>query len=111
MAETLIQLYTQERLDVPIATAYESAAYAYAIEGDEFRAKRYAALAVESMTILYGAEHPLTMDLEVMMLDPTQHRTWLYKVPKQAVGGGKKQGENDTEVEATEGKSDSWSFF
>jgi hypothetical protein len=110
MAETLITLYEQERLDVPIATAYESAAYAYAIEGDEFKARRYAALAVESMTIFYGAEHPLTLDLEVMMLDPKQHRTWLYKVPKKQVEEGKKK-ENDTEVKGEEGKSDSWSFF
>ncbi|TID21693.1 SET domain-containing protein [Venturia nashicola] len=110
MAETLIQLYQQERLDVPIATAYESAAYAYAIEGDEFTARKYAALAVESMTILYGASHPLTLDLEVMMLDPTQHRTWHYRVPKKEVGEGQ-GGENDTKVEGKEGKSDEWSFF
>ena len=108
MAETLITLYQQERLDVPIATAYESAAYAYAIEGNEFQARRYAALAVESMTIFYGADHPLTLDLEVMMLDPRQHRTWLYKVPKNEVEG---KGENDTEVKAGKGKTDSWSFF
>lgn len=112
MALTLIQLYKQERLDVPIATAYESAAYAYAIEGDEFTARRYAALAVESMTIFYGASHPLTLDLEVMMLDPKMHRTWLYSVPKKSVGGGK-DGENDTDtmVEEKGGKSDDWSFF
>jgi hypothetical protein len=110
MAETLITLYEKERLDVPIATAYESAAYAYAIEGDEFKAKRYAALAVEAMTIFYGADHPLTLDLEVMMLDPKQHRTWLYKVPKNGVGKGE-GAKNDTEEKAEKGKSDGWSFF
>jgi hypothetical protein len=110
MAENLITLYEQERLDVPIATAYESAAYAYAIEGDEFRARKYAALAVESMTIFYGAEHPLTLDLEVMMLDPRQHRTWLYKVPKKE-GEKKNSTEKGVEGEGEEGKSDGWSFF
>ncbi|KAE9985668.1 hypothetical protein EG328_007082 [Venturia inaequalis] len=108
MAETLIQLYQQERLDVPIATAYESAAYAYAIEGDEFTARKYAALAVESMTIYYGASHPLTLDLEVMMLDPKQHRTWLYRVPKNEGSEGKGS-ENGTTLE--KGISDEWSFF
>lgn len=95
---------------MPIATAYESAAYAYAIEGDEFTARKYAALAVESMTIFYGANHPLTLDLELMMLDPRKHRTWLYRVPKKEVDGSK-GGENDTKVEGKEGKSDEWSFF
>lgn len=110
MAETLIQLYQQERLDVPIATAYESAAYAYAIEGDEFTARKFAALAVESMTIFYGATHPLTLDLEVMMLDPSKHRTWLYKVPKKDIKSGEGE-KNETEVKGDKGKSDEWSFF
>lgn len=106
MAETLIQLYQQERLYVPMATAYESAAYAYAIEGNEFKARKYAALAVDSMTIFYGASHPLTLDLEVMMLDPKRHRTWGYKVPKKEDEGG-----NGALNDTKEGKSDEWSFF
>jgi len=107
MAETLISLYEQERLEVPIATAYESAAYAYAIEGKEFEARKYAMLAVEAMTIMYGADHPLTLDLEVMMLDPKQHRTWLYKVPgKEEETTKTAEKKNDTEAD-----SKSWSFF
>lgn len=105
MAETLITLYEQERLDVPIATAYEAAAYAYAIKGDEMRARKYAALSVESMTILYGADHPLTLDLEVMMLNPKDHRTWLYD-ENAAEGEGEP---SKTEQEAS--SSSKWSFF
>lgn len=118
-AETLITLYEKERLDVPIATAYESAAYAYAINGDEENAQKYASLAVESMTILYGADHPLTMDLEVMMLDPKEHRTWLYKLPKaddEATGTVGKSNKTEKEtVEQAKGSEettgDKWKFF
>jgi hypothetical protein len=81
MAELMVTLYEQERLDVPIAQAYEAAAYAYSVVGDEFATMTWASKAVEAMTILYGGEHPLTQDLEVLMLNPSEHRTWLYKVP------------------------------
>jgi hypothetical protein len=78
MAELLITLYKQERLYVPIATAYEAAAYAYSVLGDEYKTMELAALAVDAMTVFYGADHPLTMDLELLMLNPKEHRTWLY---------------------------------
>jgi hypothetical protein len=108
MAETLITLYEQERLDVPIATAYEAAAYAYAIQGDEMRARKYAALSVESMTILYGADHPLTMDLEVMMLNPKDHRTWLYE---QTGAEGGVEPSKVEEGASSSPSSSKWSFF
>jgi len=114
MAETLVTLYEQERLDVPIATAYEAAAYAYAIIGNEHKARKYAALSVESMTIMYGAEHPLTVDLEVMMLNPKDHRTWLY-VPAGSTDAAAKDktAEIKSAAEGGEGSGDDdkWSFF
>jgi hypothetical protein len=110
MAETLITLYEQERLDVPIATAYEAAAYAYAIIGNEHKARKYAALSVEAMTILYGADHPLTMDLEVMMLNPKDHRTWMYVTPgtegTAAAASGEASGTGEKAAESSK-----WSFF
>ena len=104
MAETLITLYEQERLDVPIATAYEAAAYAYAIAGNEHKARKFAALSVEAMTILYGADHPLTMDLEVMMLNPKDHRTWLYEQQQP-------ESASTTSSSAEGAESSQWSFF
>jgi hypothetical protein len=83
MAEVMIELYQQERLHVQISTAYESAAYAYSVMGDEYRTMKYASKAVEALTIMYGADHELTMDLFEMMLEPKQHRTWLYKIPQK----------------------------
>jgi hypothetical protein len=111
MAETLITLYEQERLDVPIATAYEAAAYAYAIRGDEHGARKYAALSVEAMTILYGADHPLTMDLEVMMLNPKDHRTWLYQTPGTSSAAASSNAENASGTEEKAEKSSKWSFY
>jgi hypothetical protein len=83
MAEVMVELYKQERLFVQISTGYESAAYAYSVLGDEYRTMKYASKAVEALTIMYGADHELTMDLYEMMLDPKAHRTWLYKIPKK----------------------------
>jgi hypothetical protein len=82
MAELLVALHEQERLHVPIALAYEAATYAYSIAGDEYKTMKWASKAVEAMTILYGSDHPLTADLEVLMLNPLQHRTWKYQAPK-----------------------------
>jgi len=82
MAELLIDLYEQERLFVPMATGYEAAAYAYSVIGDEYRTMMYAGKAVDALTIMYGAEHELTLDMEIMMRDPKLHRTWLFSVNK-----------------------------
>ena len=109
LAETLIELYDRERLYVPIATAYEAAAYAYAMLGNADKAQKYASLSVEAMTILYGADHALTMDLEVMMLNPKDHRTWLYQLPNAEGDEGQKKGDdNKTEKEK---EKDKCSFF
>src|ERR1700760_992909 len=42
MAELMIELYQQERLYIGIATAYEAAAYAYSVMGDEYNTMLYA---------------------------------------------------------------------
>ncbi|KAF2430477.1 SET domain-containing protein [Tothia fuscella] len=110
MAETLITLYEQERLHVPIATAYEAAAYAYAIVGNEQKARKYAALSVEAMTIMYGADHPLTMDLEVMMLNPKDHRTWLFEQQGQEADSSAEEG-GATQVGEEAAARSKWSFF
>jgi hypothetical protein len=83
MAELMIDLYKQERLHIGISTAYESAAYAYSVIGDEFKTMLYASKAVDVLTIMYGEDNDLRKDLEEMMIDPKSHRTWLYKIPKK----------------------------
>jgi hypothetical protein len=61
-----------------ISTAYEAAAYAYAVVGDEFMTKKYATLAWESLIIMFGADHELTVDMADMLENPTEHRTWKF---------------------------------
>jgi hypothetical protein len=78
MAEYLVDLYRTERMEGQIVHAYEAAAYAYAVAGDEFGTKKYATLAWEALTILYGADHELTVDMGEMRTDPQSHRTWKY---------------------------------
>jgi len=84
MAEYLVKLYEQERLHAPIATAYEAAAYAYSVIGDEYNTAKWAGLAVEALTILYGSDHELTQDLETLMLKPREHRTWNFSLGNEA---------------------------
>lgn len=81
MAELMIELYKQERLYIGIATAYEAAAYAYSVMGDEYNTMLYASMAVDTLNIMYGSDNDLTKDLDQMMLNPSAHRTWLYSVP------------------------------
>ena len=59
---------------------------------------------------MYGADHPLTMDLEVMMLDPKEHRTWLYKIPGQEESA-KKDKKNKTEEKEEKKEKEGWNFF
>jgi hypothetical protein len=47
MAELLVSLYEQERLHGWLGDAYETAALAWNIAGEEWKARRYAALAVQ----------------------------------------------------------------
>jgi hypothetical protein len=84
MGLTLVELCKMERLYVGITSAYEATAYAYSVAGDRWGAMEYAGKAVEALTIFYGPEHNLTRDLEVMMVEPEKHRTWLWKATKKA---------------------------
>ncbi|KAF2401519.1 SET domain-containing protein [Trichodelitschia bisporula] len=106
-AELLVALYEMERLHVPVASGYEAAAYAWAVRGDEARTRMWAAKAVEAMTILYGGDHELTKDLGVLMRDPKNHRTWLYKGPQE---GGIESGETRQKGQK-EAEPSKWSFF
>jgi hypothetical protein len=83
MALNMIDLYELEGMWVRVAAGYESAAYAYSVAGDKWNTMKYAAKAVESLTLFYGAEQTLAMDLESMMLQPEKHRTWLWRAPKK----------------------------
>ncbi|KAF2668065.1 SET domain-containing protein [Microthyrium microscopicum] len=99
MAELLIDLYKQERLHAPIATAFEAAAYAYSVIGDRYNTIKYAGQAVEALTILYGADHDLTVDLAGMMNEPETHRTWKFSVKED----GDEAGDDIVEATTTSG--------
>jgi len=81
MAELMVELYKQERLDMSLAYAYEHAAYAYAVEGDHYNTVKYASLATDALTIILGKAHS-TIEMEQLMLNPTKHRTWLWSYQK-----------------------------
>ena len=79
MAETLISLYKQERLDGPIAEAYAHASFEYNGVGDIWRAQKYARLGIAS-GILYGG--PMDNDveeLEDLIEDPRYHWSWRFR--------------------------------
>lgn len=93
-AELLASLYELERMEVSAATAYEAAAYAYNVFGNEWKAMEYAAKAHEAMTLYYGASNPITVEMERLMVDPKGHQTWNYALPAgQAQVGSAKEDE------------------
>ena len=91
-AELLASLYELERMEVSAATAYEAAAYAYNVFGNEWKATEWAAKAHEAMTLYYGAKASTTLEMESMMVDPKAHRTWKYAIPAAQAQGGSPKG-------------------
>jgi hypothetical protein len=79
MAETLVSLYAQERLDGPIADAYTFAAHEYNGVGDKWRARQYAYKALEA-GLLYGGPYDFDVkDLHEMLKDQRTHWSWHFR--------------------------------
>jgi hypothetical protein len=65
MAERLVELYKKEKLDAPVAKAYEIAAREYKKAGDFVMGKKHAALAVEMGRLWLG---PGSLDWRRMVM-------------------------------------------
>jgi hypothetical protein len=102
MAETLVALYTLERLDSPISEAYTHAALQYNAVGKESQAVKYAALACEYGMLHNGADADDVLEMQDMMADPKGHWSWRlrHKVLEQH---GDMRATEDIIAEAREG--------
>lgn len=78
-AELMISLFEQEGMHGSIGEAYEAAAYAYSVLGDEQNAIKWASKAVDIFSILYGQESDSVKNVLTLMMDPKKHRTWRFR--------------------------------
>jgi hypothetical protein len=82
MAEKLIRLYKEERMDFKISGAYTLAAMNYNMFGNEKMARKYADLAVEAGVVESGPESADVVAMQKLAEDPRAHFTWNQKPVK-----------------------------
>ncbi|KAH7119688.1 hypothetical protein B0J11DRAFT_66286 [Dendryphion nanum] len=87
MAELLIALYTQERLDASLGIPYKHAAEAYASFGDRWQATRFARLAVEFLTLDKGWGDSDVAEMEKMATEPEMTWSWRKRVGHKRLEG------------------------
>ena len=75
-ATQLVQLYEEEGLVAPRATANEIAAYAAAMIGEENETRRFANSAKRYWRILSGRDSPEVQRMDELRRDPTGHPSW-----------------------------------
>jgi hypothetical protein len=79
MAELLVSLYEQERLDGPVADAYTFAAHEFNGVGNKWMARKYALKAIEA-GLLYGGPHDFDVkDLKELLDDHRAHWSWHFR--------------------------------
>ena len=77
MAELLVELYTQERLDGSLGLAYKYAAEAYSSFGDKWNAVRYARMSTEHSYLDKGFRDTDVAQMRNMARNP--ETTWSWK--------------------------------
>jgi hypothetical protein len=80
VAELLVTLYQQERLDASLATAYKYAAETYSSFGKKWEAVKYARLSVEMSMIDKGFRHADTKEMKKMVESPEMTWSWNKRV-------------------------------
>jgi peptide methionine sulfoxide reductase MsrB len=80
MVDLLISLYEQERLYASIADGYRLAALISASIGNEWRAVKWAMMAVETGLIHDGPDDGEILDMRRLQLAPRQHWSWAVNV-------------------------------
>lgn len=88
VAELLISLYEQERLDASLATAYKYAAEVYSSFGKKWEAMRYARLSVELSMLDKGFKDGDVGEMRKMSLEPEMSWRWKKRVDASASGKG-----------------------
>ncbi|KAK1826276.1 SET domain-containing protein 5 [Podospora conica] len=98
-AELLVTLYELEGLEVRMYEAYYRAALEWNGVGDSGRAVRYARLCLDRGLLLRGPDRPFVESMRALVLDPTRHWSWRFRVQKKETeegtggqGDGKTQG-------------------
>jgi hypothetical protein len=86
LAELLVTLVKLEGLVAPAYWVYQLAAFANSASGHDAKVRLYAAKDHEAATIIYGAEHNITKELEVLMLQPQEHDTWMHDLKLRDMG-------------------------
>lgn len=79
MAELLVSLHEQERMDAPIANAYTLAAREWSGIGDVYNALKHAHLAVEAGLLYEGPHAEDVRDMEQLLENPSGHWTWMLR--------------------------------
>jgi hypothetical protein len=80
MVDLLISLYEQERLHASIADGYRLAALISASIGNEWRAVKWAMMAVDTGLIHDGPDDDEILDMRRLLLAPRQHWSWAVNV-------------------------------
>jgi hypothetical protein len=88
IAELLVSLYKQERLDASLATAYQHAAEVYASFGMKWEAVRYARLSVEMSILDKGFGDRDVKDMRKMAKEPEMTWSWGKRVGMKSGGCG-----------------------
>jgi hypothetical protein len=88
MADLLVTLYIQERLDASLATAYKYAAEVYSSFGKRWEAIRYARLSVEMSMLDKGFRDADTKEMKKMAESPEMTWSWNKRVVPSGKGCG-----------------------
>lgn len=88
VAELLISLYQQERLDASLATAYKYAAETYSSFGKKWEAVKYARLSVEMGMLDKGFRHGDVTEMRKMSEEPEMTWSWNKRSGSRGKGCG-----------------------
>jgi hypothetical protein len=82
-AELLVDLYHQERLEGAAADAYTYAALEYAYVGEKRMAQKWAAKAIEALSLWRGEDHMYYQGMWSLLYDPENHDAWKFMVDRE----------------------------
>jgi hypothetical protein len=88
IAELMVSLYIQERLDASLATAYKYAAEVHSSFGNKWEAIKYARLSVEMSMLDKGFNDADTKEMKKMVESPEMTWSWNKRVGSSGKGCG-----------------------
>jgi hypothetical protein len=83
MAELMISLFEQERLDAMIYEAYRDAAVEWNGVGEPWLATKFAGLAIDTGLPSVGPDDSEVVDMQDLVLDPWSHWSWMLRTSKR----------------------------